>query len=45
MITNIFESARKLNVLLEKENKLALVRNGKIIGFVKKKKKKKKGKS
>ncbi len=40
--SNIFDSARKLNELLEKECKYALVRNGKVVGFITKKKKKKK---
>lgn len=44
MVSDIFESARKLNKLLERESKFALVRNGKIIGFVKSDKKKKRRK-
>lgn len=34
MAKSIFESARKLNALLEKENKCVLVRNGRVVGFV-----------
>jgi len=44
MVTDIFESARKLNELLEKESKSALVRNGRVVGFVMTKKRKRRRK-
>jgi hypothetical protein len=31
---NIFESARKLNEWLKKENKKVLIRKGQIVGFI-----------